>query len=65
MLGRWGERADSDFHLPPFPGPFGRETAADSGVKLGHERFVERSRCELLGEDRRFETGDVFREEGR
>lgn len=50
MRGGRSQRADGYFHGSPFSGAFGREIAAEAGVECREETFIERSRCEFLGQ---------------
>ena len=57
--------ADGHFHGAPFSGPLGREIAADAGVELRQEIFIERSHRKFLGQHRRLQPSDAPGEQRR
>lgn len=60
---RWLEIADADLDRAPPAGPIGNEVAADAGVQIEKERFVERARREGFPIKVRLRDGDPRREE--
>ncbi|HTG42944.1 MAG TPA: hypothetical protein VK633_00310 [Verrucomicrobiae bacterium] len=64
MRGGRRERANSNCYGSPLAGPIGDKVAADSGVKLSQERFVERVVSELFGLNSGFQTRDAFAQNG-
>ena len=63
MRERWLEVADADFDGTPARGPVGHEIAADAGVQIEEERFVERARSEGFAVEFGLGGGDALGEE--